>query len=237
MQPRHSNASRIVFALFGACLFYGLIFGTMRPPEPHPGLRDDALEEALRKDWSKEHDQLSYLAARSALWGKVDGDGRRAQGVYTGDKITYFKQPLPNKGAVEHAWPLTRLPAEARSDLHHMYAASAEARAARLNLHYGKVAVAVWSRGGSRSGPSSRLKPVFEVREQRRGDVARAMFYAATMYDLDIPAAEEKMLRRWHKQDRVSKAERKRNARVQKRQSSRNPFVDYPKLTERISDF
>lgn len=238
MDHRLSDLTRILLASLGACLFYGLLFGVMRPPpEPHPGLRDDELQRALRDDWDHKHKQLSYLRARNYLWGEIDGDGRHARGAYTGEKIEYIKQPLPNKGAVEHAWPLTRLPKEARSDLHHMFAVIGEARAARLNLHYGKVRVPVWSRGGSRSGPGSAIKPVFEVRKERRGDVARAMFYVATMYDMRIPAAEEKVLRKWHHDDPVDKAEKARNEQVAKRQKSRNPFVDHPKLSRRISDF
>ena len=235
MHARRSDVSRILLATLGACLFYGLLSEVMRPPEPHPGLRDDALQDALREDWNPK--QLSYFQARRYLWGEVAGDGRHAEGAYTGEEIEYFKQPLPNKGAVEHAWPLTRLPKEARSDLHHMFGVIGEARAARLNLRYGDVTVPVWSRGGSRSGPGSRLKPVFEVRQERRGDMARAMFYVATMYDLDIPRAEEKTLRGWHKDDKVSKEERARNDKIEKRQKARNPFVDHPKLTGRISNF
>lgn len=235
MHTGRSDLTRIVYATLGACLFYGLLFEVMRPPEPHPGLKDDKLKQALRQDWNRN--ELSYFQARKYLWSEIDGDGRHAEGTYTGEEIEYFKQPLPNNGAVEHAWPLTRLPKEARSDLHHMFAVIGEARAARLNLRYGNVTVAVWSRGGSRSGPSSNLKPVFEVRDEQRGDIARAMFYVATMYDLDIPSREEKTLRRWHKDDRVSKEERKRNDKIERRQKSRNPFVDHPKLTDRISDF
>ncbi len=234
---RRSDLSPIVYASVGACVFYSLLFAIMRPPEPHPGLRDDALQAALRKDWKRQHKQLSYFQARNYLWGEVDGDGRHAEGTYTGETIEYLKQPLPNKGAVEHAWPLTRLPKEARSDLHQMFAVIGEARAARLNLHYGKVTVAVWSRGGSRSGPGTKLKPVFEVRKERRGDIARAMFYVATMYDLNIPDAEEKVLRRWNDQDPPSNQERKRNDRIERREKSRNPFVDYPKLVGRIANF
>jgi hypothetical protein len=228
-------------ALLGACVFYGALAATMsagvfRPaPEPYPGLRDARLQAALRGDWS--HRPLTYFGARKALWGTIDGDGRRARGLYTGEEIEYFKQPLPNTGAIEHAWPMTRLPSRARSDLHHMFGVIGEARAARLNLRYGRVRVAVWSRGGSQAGPGSRVKPVFEVRKQTRGDIARAIFYVATMYELNIPSAEESALREWHKQDPPDKGEVRRNDRVAKLQKSRNPFVDHPGLTKRISDF
>jgi endonuclease I len=78
---------------------------------------------------------------------------------------------------------------------------------------------------------------VFEVRKEARGDIARSMFYVATMYNLEIPEHEEKALRAWHKQDPVSKEERERNDRVAKHQKSRNPYVDYPNLTNRIKNF
>ena len=234
------NVSRIVLASIGACVFWSLVAANfnadvLRPGEPHPGLRDGKLKDALRDN--HKHKSLSYYEARKHLWGAIDGDGRNARCAYTGEKIEYFKQPLPNDGATEHAWPLTRLPVEARTDLHHLYAVAPDARVARLNLHYGKVLVPVWSRGGSRSGPSSRVKPVFEVRDEMRGDVARSMFYVATMYDLEIPKDEESELRRWHSQDPVSKAEKARNGRVADKQKSRNPFVDHPNLTKRISNF
>lgn len=242
----------ITAALVASVLFYGCIVallasgvsplsstnGVFRPsPEPHPRLRDARLKEALRKDWSAAHQPLSYIGARSALWGSIDGDGRKAAGAYTGVTIEYFKQPLPNAGAVEHAWPLTRLPSAARSDLHHSFAVTGEARAARLNLHYGSVKVPVWSRGGSKSGPGARVKPVFEVRKEKRGDFARAMFYVATVYDLKIPLSEEHILRKWDREDPPDAVEKTRNAKISALQNSRNPFVDYPGLTKRISDF
>ncbi len=235
MDHRAWDISYVVFAIAGSIAFWGLMSSAMRPNEPHPGLRDDALQEALRKD--RTHDRLSYYEARKHLFGKVDGNGKKAECVYTGNTLEYFKQPLPNTGAVEHSWPITRLPSDARSDLHHMYAVDPEARVARLNLHYGKVFIPVWADGGSRSGPSSKVKPVFEVRSQRRGDIARSMFYVATMYDLDIPSSEESKLRQWHTDDPVDADERARNDRVQKQQRSRNPFIDHPGLTKRISDF
>jgi deoxyribonuclease I len=222
-------------ATLSVALFIGLSIVVMRPSEPHPGLKDEALKQALRTD--RDHHALGYLEARKILWSEIDGDGRKATDVYTGEEIRFMMQPLPNNGAVDHAWPLTRLPASARTDLHHMFAVTGESRLARLNLHYGKVSLPVWSRGGSHSGPSSKLMPVFEVRKEYRGDVARAMFYVATMYNLSMPADEEKILRQWHKEDPVSRAERQRNDAVQKRQKSRNPFVDHPGLVDRISRF
>ena len=232
---RMKNSLRLATTFLGATLFYGALAEVMRPNEPHPGLRDDALKAALRKD--RTHETLSYVKARDALFNGVDGDGKHATCAYTGVKLEFLRQPVPTQAAVEHAWPMTRLPAEARSDLHHMMPVEPEARVARLNLHYGKVFLPVWSAGGSRSGPSKKVKPVFEVRKPYRGDVARAMFYVATMYDLQLDATEEEELRKWHEQDPVSSAEKSRNERVAKKQKSKNPFIEHPALVKRIRDF
>ncbi len=238
---RTRNLIRVLAATTGAFLFYSALFAgggqleLLDDEQPHPGLRDDALKQALRQDW--DHDPLSYIKARKAVFGSVDGNGRTAEGIYTGETLRFIGQPLPNKGLMEHAWPMTRLPKTARTDLHHLFAVLPEARAARLNLHYDDVTVAVWTRGGSRSGASKRVQPAFEVRKETRGDIARAMFYVATMYDRSIPYAEEQTLRDWHQSDPVDASERKRNHEVAEHQSSRNPFVSHPNLTERISDF
>ncbi|MFU8804420.1 MAG: hypothetical protein ACNA8W_11465, partial [Bradymonadaceae bacterium] len=122
MHITRSDLINLLITVIGSCIFLGLAVSITRGPEPHPGLKDDALKQALRGDW--DHKQLSYLEARKHLWGKVDGNGRHATDVYTGAEIKYLMQPLPYKGAVEHAWPVTRLPAEARSDLHHSFPVS-----------------------------------------------------------------------------------------------------------------
>lgn len=230
--------TQLALATFGACAFWSAL-GTLpqRPSEPHPGLSDAALQKALQKDHSKTHRELSYVQARRALFSHVDGDSRKTRCAYTNQEIKYVIHPLPNLAAVEHAWPLTRLPAPARADLHHMMGVTPEARVARVNLHYGNVLVPVWQDGGSKAGPSNRVVPVFEVRKEMRGDVARSMFYIATMYGLDIPDHEERTLRAWHEEDPVSAQERARDERVAAQQRSSNPFVTHPKLVQRIKNF
>lgn len=235
MRDMMKNLTYLMMASLGAAAFWGGLGGVHQMANPHPGLKDDALQAALRKNHN--HKPVSYVEARRLVFGKIDGNGSRADCVYTGETIKYIGQPIANNGAVEHAWPLTRLPQGARSDLHHLFPVQGEARLARLNLRYGRVVVPVWSQGGSRSGPGPKVKPVFEVRDEARGDMARAMFYVATMYELDIPADEEKVLRTWHRQDPVSQAERDRNDKVARHQTSRNPFVDHPSLVGRIQDF
>jgi len=91
--------------------------------------------------------------------------------------------------------------------------------------------------GGSGLGKDASNKWAFEVRAEKRGNVARAKFYFAVRYNLQIPAAEEATLRAWHAEDPVDDSEVKRNDAVETLQKNRNPFVDHPEFVARIRDF
>lgn len=227
------NQKFLFLAIFGATLYWSGL-SLLRGPE-HPGLKDEVLKNALRKN--HQHEILSYKQARTLLFTKVDGNGKKAKGRYTGETFSYLWQPLPNVGNMGHLWPRTRLPKEAVTNLHHVFAFVPEANIARNALKFGNVFVPAWSRGNSKAGVNKRGRIVFEVRPDFRGDVARAMFYISTMYKLDIDAAEEVVLRQWHKQDAVSIKEKQRNDTVANLQKSRNPFIDNPKLVDRIRNF
>jgi len=72
---------------------------------------------------------------------------------------------------------------------------------------------------------------VAEPREAVRGEVARAMFYMADEYreqGLEIFKKQAKLLLEWHKADPPSKAEMKRNDRIEELQGNRNRFIDDP---------
>ena len=88
MRQHMLNFTRLTAATLGACVFWGALgggFEVMRPNEPHPGLRDGDLKQALRKD--RKHDELTYFAARQLLFNQIDGDGRKTSGRYTGEEI------------------------------------------------------------------------------------------------------------------------------------------------------
>ena len=139
----------------------------------------------------------------------------------------------------EHTWPQSRgadkLPE--RSDLHHLFPTIPGANSRRSNNRFGTVIDVDWEQGGSELGFDADGDKRFEPRPSHRGNVARALFYFATIYQADIPAGEEAVLRQWHVDDPVDARERQRNQRVANLQRSRNPFVDFPQLVDRISDF
>ena len=99
-------------------------------------------------------------------------------------------------------------------------------------------------------------KTVFDVRPERRGDIARSHFYMVLRYkyssevpiddnsnqlgcDSDgcIRDSEEEVLRQWNIEDPVDEREIERNERIFEIQGNRNPFVDRPDFISKISDF
>jgi endonuclease I len=56
------------------------------------------------------------------------------------------------------------------------------------------------------------------------------------MYQGDIPAGEEAVLRQWATDDPPDARERRRQEETAVAQGSRNPFIDYPHLHLRIAD-
>ena len=91
---------------------------------------------------------------------------------------------------------------------------------------------------------------VFEPVDEYKGDFARTYFYFVTRYEDQMtniggesfnktkyPALSSwsvNLFLKWHRQDPVSDKERNRNNAVEKFQKNRNPFIDYPELTEYI---
>lgn len=145
----------------------------------------------------------------------------------------------------EHTWPQSKFtgkfPTEMqKSDLHHLFPTDSKMNSLRGNYTFGEVvggehpAVCNASRFGNAS--NSKLN-VFEPPAVHKGHVARALFYFATRYDMQITQAEEEILKKWDVEHPVDDEEMERNEQIYKVQGNRNPFIDYPGLAEKISDF
>lgn len=222
---------------------------------PMAELRGAELRAALRAHVTEGAVGFDYDAARDLMYGITDAIDVDAdltiECVYTGYRKLADGTRSPGSGlteiTTEHSWPRSdgaaNFPAE--GDIHHLFPALAPANGSRGNDEYGDVACGVgwpsscdWADGGSFLGPAIDGRgTVFEVRPDRRGDIARAHFYFAVRYDLPIPALEEATLRRWHCEDPPSPRERTRNDRIEVHQRNRNPFVDQPFWVERVLDY
>ncbi|RAL23867.1 hypothetical protein DL240_06880 [Lujinxingia litoralis] len=194
------------------------------------------------------HTGYTYRAARDLMYAEVDGIDTQLDGFihcpYTGRTATPNGSRTPDNFNTEHSWPRSNgagsFPAE--GDIHHLFPTYMPSNSARSSYEFGHTDCAggcSWSEGGSKLGPStdSRTEPVFEVRMQNRGDIARAHFYFSVRYELSIPPQEEAVLRQWNCQDPPDDWERLRNDRVEAVQDNRNPFIDRPDFVDQIADF
>jgi endonuclease I len=198
-------------------------------------------------------------SARTLLFGSVDVRNGRVDSLYNGETIEapgYSILAYMRGFNTEHSWPqaqFNRLDPMV-SDLHHIFAVDITSNGLRSSYGFGY--------NGDPMSPGSSLGAsttdgrslVFQVRPERRGDVARAHFYMVARYAFDtsigivfdddgtesnnrMEDSEEAVLRQWSREDPVDEWERQRNERVAALQGNRNPFIDRPDLIDRVADF
>ncbi|MFA5693536.1 MAG: endonuclease [Acholeplasmataceae bacterium] len=139
----------------------------------------------------------------------------------------------------EHVWPQSRLgvgvsydndfPSKA-TDVHNLKPADPTENSNRSNDYFDYF----------------KTSDTYEPNDNVKGDIARILFYMATMYfDLTLndniySASQEKtmgilsVLLEWNELDPVDDFERNRNDVIFSYQGNRNPFVDYPGFAELI---
>ncbi len=215
--------------------------------------KHDTIGSSCNSDCYK-HTSVGYDGARQNLFGRIylqqDGQGNYVKDVYCG-KNFYFKQ-LSDVGNmhtlvnIEHTWPQSKFSSKyekgiQKSDMHHLFLTDSKANSERGNFEFGnldgvanelRVENCEISKLGHIQGGD-----VFQPPVAHRGNVARALFYFATHYEMSISKTQEDTLRKWHEADPVDAAEAGRHEMIATIQTSRNPFVDYPELVKRISDF
>lgn len=177
--------------------------------------------------------------------------------LYTGQSIPIANQDQGLSGNYlwnrEHLWPKAKgfksekMPAH--NDCHHLHASEKNINQARSNLDFGNVSDPSQSDAfGNRWNQS-----YFEPRDEVKGDIARSLFYMVVRYDgdscdrceLDLELVDGvtdtsmitsgevgrlgdlSTLIRWHYEDPVDEAERRRNEVVFSYQKNRNPFIDH----------
>ncbi len=225
------------------------------------GLRDDALLQALQQRIGG-HQVFGYHgvnSARTLLFSSVGSNAGVIESIYTGSQVETPGDSISAFMAgynTEHSWPQSQFKKldPMVSDLHHIYVADTSSNGSRSNYGFGyntdpDIGISLLGR----STTDGRGK-VYQVRPERRGDIARAHFYMVARYGFDTTLGiefdddkraengrmkdlEEVILREWNRQDPVDDRERKRNERIEAVQGNRNPFIDRPDLVERISDF
>lgn len=204
------------------------------------------LVDGLHQRVAGHHDR-GYDAAREFMFEELEvrEDGK-LECVYTAQRVAPDGTNEPGgQFNTEHTWPQSRGAdtEPARSDVHHLFPANMEANNARANYKFGHVdcdeSTCPWHEGGSFLGPSAddNRDPIFEVRPERRGDVARVILYFSLRYEEPISAKEEAVLRTWNCEDPPDEYEQSRNDDIEDFQQNRNPFIDRPDFVDRIEAF
>ena len=187
------------------------------------GLSGETLLLALNTIINNGFNQMSYDDAKWVL-EESDRDPNNTNNVilvYTRDSIKgQWDYPNWNR---EHTWPQSKLNTSGqKSDMHNLKPSDPAENSRRGNLPFGYM---------SGSG-------VYEPHDEVKGDVARIVFYMATMYtDLNIESGilgRLDVLLEWHLNDPVDDFERNRNEVIYSHQGNRNPFIDYPMFAELI---
>lgn len=196
---------------------------------------------------------FSYKEARRLLFGDIYLEKKSGRYVVTdsyceedfNSSVGVGPGKIPNHNEIncEHTWPQSRFNGRQsrgaqKSDLHHLFPVKSVANSTRGNILFGEVD------GESLSDCSASKRgsdiydnhEAFEPPKSHKGNVARALFYFAVRYKINIPDDEEVHLRRWHRLDPADSAEKARHERIYELQGNRNPFIDDADLIDSISN-
>ena len=180
-----------------------------------PGLTGNELVDSLRVHFRPATVTSSYTEARDVLFADIHlDDTGTLTCVYTGDRLTHDPESgltvrmyaQDNGWNTEHIWPqsLGAGSGNARIDMHHLRPIRADVNSSRSNYAFAFLdpeEVTRWWREdvnqtatpsgdlGEWSRTRSTSPARFEVRDQGKGDVARAMFYFYTMYPSEARSA------------------------------------------------
>lgn len=226
------------------------------------GLRGPELRDQLATIIRQTHRTISYREARQFLLGRFylvrSGNAYSVRDVYC--QAQYGPEVFPSKEKpgpsmipddkvinIEHTWPQSKFTNRypdniQKSDVHHLYPTDSQMNSARSSFPFGEVVkdrtelkCKTGRLGSISEGGSGGI--YFEPPQAHKGNVARAIFYFATKYDMTVDEIQERYLRKWHKEDPVDAEEVQRNDEIQKIQGSRNPFVDHPEYVDLIQNF
>jgi endonuclease I len=179
--------------------------------------------------------------------------------IYSGRSVNAAQEYNSGSGwSREHVWAKSRgefgTSAGAGTDVHHLRPCDVSVNSTRNNRNFDDCITCqdVVDNGFNTGSKKDANLWTFEPPNEVKGDVARMIFYMAIRYegtgnepDLELTntllsknakdplQASLSTLLLWHQMDPVSDWERNRNEVIYTQfQNNRNPFIDYPELTE-----
>jgi hypothetical protein len=194
------------------------------------------------------YNALTYNPARDSMFMSLDNKKVNGQGasvntiecVYTGREAVGYvdRADCQNNYSfnTEHTFPQNFFSSlePMKSDLHHLFPTDDLANNTRASYPFGTVTTATWQQGGSKFDNNTNI---FEPRDDHKGAAARAMFYFVLRYQnySAFLNSQESILRTWNINFPPASVEITRNNTIHQYQNNRNPFIDYPQFTERIT--
>lgn len=228
------------------------------------GISGAQLKETLHKI-IKGHVEFPYSSSSTDTWDilkEADSDTTNAQNVilfYSGWSVNAAQEYNNAKGwSREHTWAKSHgdfgTSKGAGTDLHHLKPCDISVNSARGNDDFDNGGAPYVDGDGETQCNSD--YDSWEARDDKKGDVARMLFYMAVRYegsdgepDLELVDrvntsslnesgkgyhGKLSTLLKWHKLDPVDHFEQNRNNVIFSYQKNRNPFIDHPEYVERI---
>ncbi|MFK7755474.1 MAG: endonuclease [Flavobacteriales bacterium] len=198
-----------------------------------------------------EFSDLGYSNAREEMFSYTDEVNGKIVCVYTDFEMNAVNSTFPNPINTEHIIPQSFFGSSSpmRSDLHNLRPTHQNANSARANFGFDEIPdnQADWygiSSGGAYLSTGSEPNPsadfsegtdtAWEPQEDRKGDIARQVFYFYTVYPTQAGPisnlADVNTLYQWHLNDPADALELQRNNRVEQVQGNRNPYIDFEEL-------
>ncbi len=225
----------------------------------HTDLSGEPLLNALIDDY-RPAVVLSYSEGRDKMYGEIDVRDDSVRCVYSGHavflpdgvdpSVAVFMDGDKNGINAEHIFPRSKGADSGNplADLHHLFPCRVEINTNRGSYPFAEIndsSTQSWylfddelssiplSNIDDYSEGIRGIDGLFEPRESRKGDIARAMFYFYTMYksqadsaDPNFFAEQSATLCQWHEQDPVDEMEYDRTFMIASFQDGKpNPFV------------
>lgn len=117
------------------------------------------------------------------------------------------------------------------ADLHNLYPVWWEIASTNHETRFGELEGENWR---FNQCDYERRFGVIEPRSIAKGNIARAVLYMHSRYNIDVNRDSLILLKKWNLEDPPSKQEKNRNNIIEAIQGNRNPYVDNHKLINKI---
>ena len=245
----------------GLILFF-LLFSVIRIKAQYnfqpvfPGLKGNELFIKLEENY-KPDSLLDYSMSRDTLYAVIDNQNDTVYCIYSGYGLYLPKNVDPteylyfggtqNGINAEHTYPVSKGTefGLAKSDMHHIFPSKININSDRASYEFNEIRDNITQKWYLKdkilnSVPSTNINSYseyaqnyFEPRENKKGDIARALFYIKTMYRDQTDQADPNFfdnqrdtLCKWHFYDPVDSIEWNRTWKIAQYQDGKpNPFV------------